>query len=73
MFGKIEAFHGHLNPLSALSIYKSCVLPVLLYGCENWLLDLSSLKLLESFQYEIGHKIRKLPKCYSGTLLFGYI
>ena len=26
VFGKMHAFHGHLNPLSAISIYKTCVL-----------------------------------------------
>ena len=48
-FGKIEAFQGHLNPLSAVSIYKTCVLPILLYGSEKWLLTQSSVDLLERF------------------------
>ena len=69
MFGRIDAFQGLLNPLSALGIFKTCVLPILLYGCETWLLDLTSVKLLESFQYEIGRKILKLPKWYSGTAI----
>ena len=27
------------NPLTAKSIFETCVLPTLLYGAENWLLD----------------------------------
>ena len=68
-FGKVDAFHGHLNPLSATSIYKTCVLPILLYGSETWLLDSSCLLLLERFQYEIGRRILKLPNNFSGTVV----
>lgn len=35
-FGKIEAFQGHLNPLSAVSIFESCIIPILLYGCDTF-------------------------------------
>ena len=68
VFGKMHAFHGHLNPLSAISIYKTCVLPVLLYGSDTWLLDSSSIDALERFQYEIGRKILRLPHFFSGTV-----
>ena len=56
------AFHGQLNPLSARSIYETCVVPVLLFGCENWMLTDS---MLESFQGEIGRRILKLSKYHS--------
>jgi len=68
-YGKIDAFHGHLNPLSATSIFKTCVVPILLYGSETWLLDSSSITLLERFQFEIGRRILKLPKSFSGTVV----
>ena len=37
----------------------------LLYGCETWLLDSTSLSALESFQHEIGCRILRVPKFYS--------
>ena len=48
-FGKIDAFQGHLNPLSAVNIFETCVIPVLLYGCDTWLLDSSTILLLEQY------------------------
>ena len=59
-FGRIDAFQGHLNPLSSINIVETCVIPVLLYGCDTWLLDSSAILLLEQFQYEIGRRILKL-------------
>ena len=53
-FGSIQAFQGNLNPLSAISVFESCVLPILLYGCETWLLDSSTIQLLERFQLKLG-------------------
>ena len=32
----IGGFQGDLSPLSGRSIIDTCVLPVLLYGCEQW-------------------------------------
>ena len=34
-YGSIGAFQGDICPLSSRSILESCVMPVLLYGCEN--------------------------------------
>ena len=64
-FGAIGAFQGQLNPISGRSIYETCVIPVLLFGCENWVLTDSMLHLLESFQGEIGHRILKLTRHHS--------
>ena len=36
-FSTMGAFQGGLNPLSSKSIIDSCVVPVLLFSCENWL------------------------------------
>ena len=36
-FGSIRGFQGDLSPLSTRSVVETCVVPVLLYGCENWI------------------------------------
>ena len=41
------------------------MIPVLLFGCENWMLTDSMLHQLESFQGEIGRRILKLSKYHS--------
>ena len=64
-FGAMGTFHGQLNPISAKSIYEVCVVPVLLFGSENWILTDSTLRLLESFQGEVGRRILKLSKHHS--------
>ena len=46
-------------------MFEICVIPTLLYGAENWILDNSTLTLLEKFQAEIGRRILRLPKCHS--------
>ena len=65
--GRLGAFQGDLNPLSSCSIFETCIIPTLLYGCETWLLDTNTLSTLESFQYEIGCRILRVPKFYSKT------
>ena len=37
-FGSIGAFQVDISPLSSRSVLESCVMPVLLYGAENWVL-----------------------------------
>ena len=63
--GRLGAFKGDLNPLSSCSIFETCIIPTLLYGCETWLLDSTSLTALEGFQHEIGCRILRVPKFYS--------
>ena len=63
-----EHLKGQLNPISGRSIYETCVIPTLLFGCENWVLTDSMLHQLESFQGEIGCRILKLSRHHS-TLL----
>ena len=65
--GDLGAFQGKLNPLSSSSIFITCILPILLYGCETWILDSSTIARLERFQNEIGRRILQLPKHFSGT------
>ena len=66
-FDNIDAFHGSLNPLSGRGIFETCIIP--LYGCETWLLDATTIKMLESFQSEIGHRIFHLPKYHSNMVV----
>ena len=63
--GNTGAFHGTLNPLSGRSIFEACIIPTLLYDCETWLLEASTIKMLECFQCEIGRRILHLPKYHS--------
>ena len=44
---------------------ETCVIPTLLYGAENWILDEASVNLLEGFQAELGRRILKLSKYHS--------
>ena len=53
------SFHGDLNPLSIKSVINSCVMPVLLYDCEIWILTERAIHQLESF---LGWMIKKALK-----------
>ena len=50
-YGSLGSFQGDINPLSTQSVIDTCVMPVLLYRCENWILTERSLHKhkLESF------------------------
>ena len=63
-YGAMGAFQGKLNPLSGKTIFDTCVVPVLLFGSENWILTDSQLNHLEAFQGEIG-RILRLSKSHS--------
>ena len=66
-YGSMGLFQGNLSPLSGRSVVETCVLPILLYGSENWCLTESSLQLLDSFLGELSKRLLKLPKWYSNT------
>ena len=38
LLGSLGTFQSNLGPLSNRSVVETCVLPVLMYGCENWIL-----------------------------------
>ena len=46
---------------------KTCVMPVLLYGCENWIMSESLLDKLERFLGEIAKRALGWPKHHSNT------
>ena len=60
--GSTSCFLGYSNLLSAREIVEICVIPTLLYGAENWILDDISLNLVERFWVELGRRILKLSK-----------
>ena len=66
-FGSISAFQGDLSAVSITSLVECCVYSVMLYGVENWILCMTSLQKLETFQGEMAKRILKLPKWFSKT------
>jgi len=67
LYERIGAFQGDLNPLSTRSIIETCILPVLLSGCENWILSNKCHEDLESFIGELAKITLKWPKHFSNT------
>ena len=65
----IGAFQGDLSPLSSRSILDACVMPILLYRCENWLMTHALMEKVESFQTELAKRVLKRPKHHSNTAL----
>ena len=63
--GSIGAYQGLLNLLSGRSLFTTFVLPILLYGSDNWILTEQLLMTLEKFQAEIGRRILRLSKSHS--------
>ena len=62
---KSQVFQGKNSPLSGRALFEACITPILLYGCENWVLTTSLLSHLEQFQVEIGRRILKLSANHS--------
>ena len=56
VFGAMGAFHGKLNPISRKTIFNTCVIPILLFGSENWILTDPLVDQLEAFQGEIAEE-----------------
>ena len=67
LYGSIGAFQGDLNPLSTRSIIETCTLPVLLSGCENWILSKKCYEDLESFIGELAKRGLKWHRHFSNT------
>ena len=49
-FVPLGAFQGKLNPIWSKVIYETCVVSILLYGCENWILTNSIIDQIVAFQ-----------------------
>ena len=54
-----------LSPLSTRSIIETCVMPILLFGSENWIVSGGILKQLESFLGELAKRALKWPRHFS--------
>ena len=52
--GNIYTFQGKLSPIACCSIVETCVLPILLYIVENWVLSSESIQVIDSFHGEIA-------------------
>ena len=63
----IGVFQGNICPLSSKSVLECCIIPVLLYGCENWILTEPLCQKLESLQSELVKRMLKWPKHLSNT------
>ena len=66
-YGALGAFQGDLNPLSTGSVVETCVMPVLMYGSENWILTERCIDLPVSFLGEIAKRALKWPKHFSNS------
>ena len=66
-YGSLGVFQGSLNPLSSASVIDCCVLSVLLYGAENWILTPVLLDRLEKFQGELAKRVLRWPRHHSNT------
>ena len=66
-FGSIGAFQGDISPLSSREVIETCVMPVHLYGSENWILTETLLQSLKSFQGELARRVLKCSKHHSNT------
>ena len=63
--GAIDVFQGSCNPLTALSIFNTFIMPILTYGCESWFLTETLIARLERFQAEIGKRVLKLTRFHN--------
>ena len=66
-YGSMGLFQGDLSPLSGRSMVDTCILPILMYGAENWCLSQNSIQVLDSFLGELSKRLLKLPQWYSNT------
>ena len=66
-YGSIGVFQGDISPLSSREVIESCVMPVLLYGSENWILTDALIRRLEASQTELVKRVLKWPKHHSNT------
>ena len=64
-YGSVGAFQGDLDLQSSESIIESCVTPVLLFGCENWIVSERCLYMLDSFLGELAKRALKWPNHFS--------
>ena len=72
-FGSIGVFQGDMGPLSFRKVIESCIMPVLLYGRENWILSDVLVERLEAFQAELVKRVLKWPKHHSNNAVIAVL
>ena len=60
-------FQRDISPLSSKEVIESCVMPVLLYDSEKWIMTDVLMERLEAFQAELVKRALKWPKHHSNT------
>ena len=58
-YGSLDAFQEDLSPLSTRFVTETCILPVLLFGSENWIVSGGILEQLERFLGEFAKRALK--------------
>ena len=64
-FGNIGVFQGDVSPLSSRAVLESCVMPILLFGCENWILTETLWQKLKAFEGELVKQVLKRLRHHS--------
>ncbi len=67
-YWSIGVIQGEISPISSRTILETCVMPILLYGSENWIMtDQGLVDRLEAFQGELAKRVLRWPKHHSNT------
>ena len=53
----IGVFQCDISPLSSRSVLDCCVIPILMHGSENWIVDEGLIDKLEAFQGELVKRV----------------
>ena len=67
IFFHFGVFHGDISPILSRYMLEACVMLILFYGWENWILTERLLKKLVSFLGELAKWICQCPKHISNT------
>lgn len=67
---KCWSLPSDMSPLSSVSILKTCVCPILLYGSVKWILTETVGKKLKSFEMELAKWILRWPESWHGLSIF---
>ena len=62
-----DVFQGDISPLSSRAVLETCVMPILLFGSENWIMIEGLVERLAAFQGELVKRMLKWPKHHSNT------
>ena len=66
-YGSIGFCQKDISPLSSKSMLEVCVIHIMLYGSENWVLTEKLVEKLEAFQGELVKRALTWPRHHSNT------